>query len=74
MADSTKNVPGTQIPRPRIKLTGTNGNAFAVMAAVRRALRKAHVPQTVIDKYIAESTSGDYSHLLVTAYRYARVS
>lgn len=50
-----------------VQLTGEDGNAFAIMGAVQRALRGAGVPKSEIDAYMAESMSGDYNHLLRVA-------
>jgi len=61
-------------PEIKVQLTGQDGNAFAIMGAVQNALRKAGVPQTELDKYYTESTSGDYDHLLQTAMRWVSVS
>lgn len=47
-----------------VKLTGRDGNAFAIIGAVTRALRKANVEQSDIDAYTKEAMSGDYDHLL----------
>ena len=61
-------------PEIQVQLTGTDGNAFAIMGAVQKALRKAGVPQTELDEYYKESTSGDYDWLLQTAMRWVSVS
>jgi hypothetical protein len=61
-------------PDVKVKLTGTDGNAFAIMGAVQKALRKAGASQTELDAYYKESTSGDYDHLLRTAGRWVKVS
>ena len=47
-----------------VKLTGRDGNAFAVMAAVIDALRKSGADKSEIDAYTSEAMSGDYDHLL----------
>jgi hypothetical protein len=46
------------------KLTGEDGNAFAIIGRVQKALRQAGTSQEVKDKYFADATSGDYNHLL----------
>ena len=61
-------------PDVKVKLVGNDGNAFAIMGAVQKALRKAGVPQSELDEYFKESTSGDYDHLLQTAMRWVSVS
>lgn len=47
-----------------VSLVGKDGNAFAVMGAVRKALRKANVPQEEIEAYQKAAMSGDYNNLL----------
>ena len=59
--------------KPTVKLVGEDGNAFAIMGRVSRALRRAGADKEYIDKYIEESTSADYDHLLVTAMKYVDV-
>ncbi len=61
-------------PEIEVQLTGTDGNAFAIMGAVTSALRKAGVSKEEIDAYYKESTSGDYDWLLRTACRWVSVS
>ncbi len=60
-------------PNVTVQLTGENGNAFAIMGAVSKALRRADVPKSEIDKYTAESMEGDYDALLVTAMKWVDV-
>ena len=66
-------IPGTEIKKPTVKLTGRDGNAFAVMGAVRQALRRAGAPKAIEDAFTKEATSGDYNHLLATAMAYVEV-
>ena len=47
-----------------VRLTGENGNAFAVMGAVTRALKSAGVDRDAIKAYTDEAMAGDYDHLL----------
>jgi hypothetical protein len=56
---------------PKFDLVGVDGNAFAVMGAVRRALKRAGNPPEVLDAYLREAQSGDYDHLLQTSMLYA---
>ncbi len=60
-------------PDIEVQLSERDGNAFMVMGAVSKALRRAHVPKEEIDKYLEESTSGDYNNLLATATRWVTV-
>jgi hypothetical protein len=61
-------------PNVHVQLSGQDGNAFAIMGAVQKALRRHGVPQEEIAKYTEESMSGDYDNLLQTAMRWVDVS
>jgi hypothetical protein len=51
-----------------VELIGQDGNAFAIMGAVSRELKRAGVSKEERDAYFTEATSGDYDNLLrVTA-------
>ena len=56
-----------------VQLTGGDGNAFAIMATVSRALRRAGVDKKDVDAYMAESMSSDYNNLLRVAMRWVNV-
>lgn len=60
-------------PEVEVQLTGNDGNAFAIMGAVSKALRRAGVDKLEIDEYVKESMSGDYDNLLRTAMRWVSV-
>jgi uncharacterized protein with FMN-binding domain len=66
-------IPGTEILKPLVELTGKDGNAYSIMGRVRRALQKAGAPAEVLDGYYNESTKGDYDNLLRVAIKYVRV-
>jgi len=59
--------------KPTVKLVGQDGNAFAIMGKVSAALKRAGADKEYIDKYIEESTSGDYDNLLIVAMEYADI-
>lgn len=63
----------TPAPRPRVRLVGQNGNAFAIIGGVCEALRKAGAPAETIAQYRRESMSGDYDNVLATAMKYCEV-
>ena len=67
-------VVGLVHPEVCVRLTGTDGNAFAVMGAVTRALARAGVEKAERDAFLAEAMSGDNDHLLQTAMRWVTVS
>ncbi len=56
-----------------VKLVGEDGNAFAILGRVMRAMKLAGLPKEVQDAYFAEATSGDYDHLLQTTMKWVKV-
>jgi hypothetical protein len=56
-----------------VQLTGEDGNAFAIMAAVKRGLQKAGASKEEITQYTMDSMSGDYDNLLRTAFQWVVV-
>lgn len=51
-------------PNVTVQLTGTDGNAFAIMGRVQAALRKAGATKEELAQYSMDSMSGDYDNLL----------
>jgi hypothetical protein len=51
----------------KVRLSGNDGNAFAVMGEVKSALKKAGASKEELDQYLADSMSGDYDNLLRVA-------
>jgi hypothetical protein len=49
-----------------IDLSTIDGNAYAIMGAAQRILKKAGATPEEIDEYLSESMSGDYRHLVAT--------
>lgn len=66
---------GPKYPTTKVKidLRGPDGNAYFVMAIVKRALVRAGATSQETDLYIEESMSGDYDNLLDTATKWASV-
>ena len=56
--------------KPRVELTGMDGNAFAVLACCRNAARKAGWLSSRIQAFTREATAGDYDHLIQTCIKY----
>ena len=56
-----------------VQLTGTDGNAFAVMGKVSEALKGHGVNGLEVAEYIDESMTGDYDKLLQTAMKWVNV-
>jgi hypothetical protein len=61
-------------PAVKVKLTGEDGNAFAILGRVQRALRRAGVLNGEIESFVAAATRGDYDHLLRTCMEWVDVS
>ena len=61
------------ITKPSVKLIGQDGNAFAIMGNIKRALKHAGADKEYIDEYLKEATSGDYNHLLIVSMKYVHV-
>ena len=57
-------------PDITVKLIGEDGNAFAILGACCRAMRRARLPQAEVDAFMAEATAGDYDQLLQTCMRW----
>jgi predicted transglutaminase-like cysteine proteinase len=63
----------TKYPEVNVSLVGEDGNAFAILGRVQKALRRAGVPKEELDAYVAEATSGDYNHLLRVTMNWVEV-
>lgn len=61
-------------PLVHVKLTGKDGNPFAIIGNVSGALRKAGVSDSQVLDFQKDATSGDYNHLLQTAMKWVKVS
>lgn len=57
--------------KPTVKLV--DGNAFAILGKVAKALKNAGYDKEYIDQYTYEATSGDYDHLLRTTMKYVEI-
>lgn len=81
MSRTTKPIPthptpeemGVKYPHITVQLVGTDGNAFAVMGAIGKALKRAKCTQEQVDEFYTEARSGDYDHLLQTCMKYVNV-
>lgn len=58
-----------EVEKPKLKLLGTDGNAFAIMGKAHEALRRAG-RASEIKAYDAEAMAGDYDRLLVVTMRW----
>jgi len=55
-----------------VNLIGGDGNGFAILGVVRRALQRAGY-YDLADQYMKEATSGDYDNLLRMTMDYVNV-
>ena len=62
-------MPKTEV---RVKLVGEDGNAFAILGRVRRALIRAGLREEA-ERFLAEASASDYDHLLATVQKYVDV-
>lgn len=56
----------------KVKLIGRDGNAFAILGTVGKALKRAGL-EDVAKRYMEEATVGDYSHLLSVTDEYVEI-
>jgi hypothetical protein len=57
-----------KFPEVEVQLSGEDGNAYAIMGAVQKAMRKAEIPQHEIEAYLTRSMSSQsYDELLQVA-------
>jgi hypothetical protein len=61
-------------PEIEVQLIGTNGNAFALLGKISKALRAAEVPKAEIDEFLGEAMSVDYDHVLRTCMDWVNVT
>jgi hypothetical protein len=57
-----------------VQLSGNDGNAYAIMSSVKKALTKAGATPAEIDQYLKDSMSGDYDNLLRVAMDWVEVA
>lgn len=64
--------------KPQVKLSNTDGNAFFIIGAARKAIktfnRKNPNKEIDVGEYEKEATSGDYDHVIQTTMKYCDVS
>ncbi len=57
-------------PEIKVKMVGEDGNAFAILGRVTKALRNARVPLEERKKFQAEATKTDYNNVLQTVMKW----
>ena len=53
--------------KEKYSLVGVDGNAYAVMGYVVRAMRNEGFTKEEVEAYYADATSSDYNHLLAVS-------
>ena len=56
--------------KPKLKLTGQDGNAFSILGRMSKAGKDAGWDKAYRDEVQREATSGDYDKLFATAIKY----
>jgi hypothetical protein len=56
-----------------VDLSNVDGNAFSILGAAGKAMRRAGIDPETRDEFMKEATSGDYDHLLVTLQEWMEV-
>jgi hypothetical protein len=57
----------------KVKITGEDGNAFAILGKVSKALKKGGYSD-LVSSYREEAMSGDYNNLIRVTMKYVDVS
>ena len=57
-------------PNITANIVGGDGNAFAIMGTVKKAMQRGGVPNEVIQQYFTEAMSGDYDNVIQTSIKY----
>lgn len=67
---------GAMIMKPMydIEVTPMDGNAYSIMGAVSKAIRRAGATDEQIKEYQEKSRSGDYDNLIRVAMQYVNIS
>ena len=74
MSDEINYPKPVKFPHVSVQLTGKDGNAWAIMGQVTRAMRSAGLPKADIEAYTERAMSGDYDNLLRVSMETVNVS
>jgi hypothetical protein len=64
---------GCRYPAVKVRLSGGDGNAFAIMGQVLRALKDAGVSAKEQNLFCKQAMSGSYLELLATCCKWVQV-
>lgn len=56
----------------KVRLVGEDGNAFAILGKVSKALKRAG-HRDLAEEFLKDATAGDYNELLQTVMKYVEV-
>lgn len=62
-----------RFPNVTVELVGEDGNAFAIIGAVSKALRRGGATADEVGEFRTEAMSGDYDNVLQTCMRWVEV-
>ena len=57
-------------PEINVELVGQDGNAFAILGRVGKAMQDYGLDADVRKEFFEEATSGDYDHVLATCMKW----
>ena len=60
-------------PDITVNIIGIDGNAFCILGICTREMRRHKLPQSEIDNFMSEATSGNYDNLLCTVMKWFNV-
>lgn len=60
-------------PEIEVQLSGQDGNAFAILGRMSKALKRGGVSPDEVKQFMEEAMSGDYDNLLATCAKWVTV-
>ena len=63
----------SKYPHITVKLVGQDGNAFNLLAIMRRELKRNGVSPEEVNQFLEEAMNGNYDHLLQTCIKWVNV-
>lgn len=60
-------------PEVHVQLVGEDGNAFSIIARVTSAMKRAGIAPLMIQAFVSEATTSDYTNLLKTVMLWVNV-
>jgi hypothetical protein len=61
-------------PEIQVRMTGESQHALFIMGRAVAAMRRAGLPESDRQAFLAEATSGSYTDLLATVQRWFRIA